>query len=244
MAKKPSSMNCNTKVDVKRSAPLDPASRIRIVGEGRDEWDQRYFKIEVKGNESKIPPMKATRIIDDPKSLFGPLTNAGCNLFTPGAKEGVIKGLQRWKPTGQSFKVATRLGWNSGAFILPSGEIGQPSQPLEMMLNDLDPAMRQKYRVKGTSKEWNAGIAKLCAGNTRLMFSVSLALTGPILPFVRGPKAGGFQIFGPAESGKTTAAMVAGTVWGCHAGEGRRERGFAEFLEHDSRQSRSHRTRA
>ena len=60
------------------------------------------------------------------------------------------------------------------------------------------------------------------------MFSVSLAFTGPILPLVTGPKAGGFQIWGAPETGKTTAAMVAGSVWGCHRGEGHRERGFAE----------------
>jgi putative DNA primase/helicase len=30
------------------------------------------------------------------------------------------------------------------------------------------------------------------------------------------------------ESGKTSAAMVAGSVWGCHRGEGRREKGFVE----------------
>ena len=60
------------------------------------------------------------------------------------------------------------------------------------------------------------------------MFCASLGLTGPILPLVDGPRSGGFQLFGLAESGKTGAAMVAGSIWGCHLSPERRENGFAE----------------
>ena len=59
------------------------------------------------------------------------------------------------------------------------------------------------------------------------MFCASLALTGPILPLVNGSQSGGFQLFGRAESGKTAAAMVAGSIWGCHR-LGRRDKGFSE----------------
>jgi putative DNA primase/helicase len=60
------------------------------------------------------------------------------------------------------------------------------------------------------------------------MFCASLGLTGPILPLVNEPWSGGFQLFGPAESGKTAAAMVAGSIWGCHRLPERRRNGFAE----------------
>jgi putative DNA primase/helicase len=87
--------------------------------------------------------------------------------------------------------------------------------------------MLAKYRVRGTLKEWKKEIGRLCAGNSRLMFVLSLACTGPILPLVTGPHGGGFQLSGPPESGKTSAALVAGSFWGCHASE-RRDQGFAE----------------
>lgn len=60
------------------------------------------------------------------------------------------------------------------------------------------------------------------------MFAVSLSCVGPILRFVTGPRSGGFQISGLGESGKTTAAMVAGSFWGCHSSPERQEKGFAE----------------
>ena len=58
--------------------------------------------------------------------------------------------------------------------------------------------------------------------------SVSLAFTGPILELVKGPRSGGFQLFGDAETGKSTAGMVAGSIWGRHRSPERREKGFTE----------------
>ena len=80
------------------------------------------------------------------------------------------------------------------------------------------------YR-KDSLQEWQKNIGKLCLNNSRLMFAVALAFTGPILRFVRGEQSGGFQIYGDAETGKSTAAMVAGSVWGCHR---QPDRGFLE----------------
>ena len=88
--------------------------------------------------------------------------------------------------------------------------------------------MTTKYRSRGTLEEWQRYIAEPSDGNSRLMFSISMALTGPILRFVKGPRTGGFQIAGPAEAGKSTAASVGGSVWGCHVGAERQERGFCE----------------
>jgi uncharacterized protein (DUF927 family) len=96
------------------------------------------------------------------------------------------------------------------------------------VLDHLDQAMLEKYRTKGTLKRWREQIAISANGNSRLMFATALSLTGPVLPFVKGPRTGGFQISGAAETGKTTVATVAGSVWGCHVGAERQEKGFAE----------------
>jgi hypothetical protein len=60
------------------------------------------------------------------------------------------------------------------------------------------------------------------------MFAASLAFTGPILRFGSVEKSGGFQLYGKGETGKTTAAMVAGSVWGCHRDPAKRQAGFCE----------------
>jgi putative DNA primase/helicase len=57
---------------------------------------------------------------------------------------------------------------------------------------------------------------------------LSLAAAPLILPLVKGPRSGGFQLVGEPETGKTCAAMAAGSFWGCHRAEGRRQLGFGE----------------
>jgi len=213
---------------VRNKKIFGPASRLIIKGDGRDEWGNRYFKLAVKGSEFDLPPFSMHQISSDPDALYKALSNAGLNIFTRKAKNAVLELLQAQQHAPSKFRVATRLGWNSRAIVRPDEIVGSPTPRLETEFGDLPPQMLAKYRSKGTLEDWKKNIASLCAGNSRLIFAVSLAFTGPILRFVRGPKAGGFQFWGEKETGKTTATMVAGSVWGCHTGAGNREIGFAE----------------
>jgi uncharacterized protein (DUF927 family) len=205
-----------------------PTSRIIIKGEGRDEWGNRYFKFAVAGSNSNIPPFSAKQIMENATALFVELTNAGASTFQRSARNDLLRQLDERKREPAKFKVVTRLGWNSGAFVLPDEIIGQPGTTLETSFRHLDQQLLAKYRIKGTLQQWRSKIGRLCSGNSRLMFCASLGLTGPILPLVNPPRSGGFQLFGLAESGKTAAAMVAGSIWGCHLSQERRENGFAE----------------
>ncbi len=228
MSDKKSSTKSLNAISWKKSQSLNTISRVVIVGEGRDEFNKRYLKFSVRGSQVNVSPFSVEKLVNDPKPLFAALSNAGWNAFTSQVRSELLKKLQKRKPADRSFKVVTRLGWNGGAYVFPDKIVGKPTTSLEPNFSDLDPAMLQKYRERGTLKDWQDKIAALCVGNSRLMFSVSLAFTGPILRFVQGPKSGGYQFYGPAETSKTTAAMMAGSVWGCHRSEGRREKGFLE----------------
>src|ERR1700730_1889741 len=203
-------------------------SGIVILGEGRDEWQHRYFKFSIGGSDNDIPPFSAKEILDSPNHVFGELTDAGANAFQKSARNDLLRQLDKRNPEPPKFKVVSRLGWNSGAFVLPGKIIGQPSKRLEPSFRHLDQQVLGKYRTRGTLEQWQRKIGSLCAGNSRLMFCASLGLTGPILPLVSGPRSGGFQLFGPPETGKTAAAMVTGSIWGCHRSRERRENGFSE----------------
>jgi uncharacterized protein (DUF927 family) len=205
---------------VRNNKISEPASRLIIKGEGRDEWGNRYFKLAVKGSELDLPPFSMHQISSEPDALYNALSNAGLNIFTRKAKNAVLELLQAQQRTPPSFKIATRLGWNSGAIVRPDEIVGSPKPRLERAFGNLAPQMLAKYRSRGTLQEWQTKIASICKDNSRLMFAVSLAFTGPILRFVRGPRGGGFQLWGDQETGKTTATMVAGSVWGCHTGKG------------------------
>jgi putative DNA primase/helicase len=213
---------------VKKARISAPTSRITIKGLGLDEWGIRYFKLAVKGSDVDLPPFSTQEIMKDTTGLFVELTNAGASAFQPSPRRELLRQLDEFQSQPAKFKVVSRLGWNSGAFVLPDKIIGQPSATLESSFRHLDQQLLAKYRAKGTLQEWQNNIGRLCSGNSRLMFCASLGLTGPILPLVTGPRSGGFQLFGSPESGKTGAAMVTGSIWGCHLLPERRENGFAE----------------
>jgi putative DNA primase/helicase len=206
----------------------DPLDKITIIGEGFDEFGQRYLKLKVRKSDRDLPSYSMADILE-PKRLYRELSDAGCNLFSRKEQNRLQTMLQEYEPRGEpSFSVVTRLGAFRTFYVRPGEIIGSPPLPVELATGALDSHMLQKYRCRGSVASWQKKIGSLCAGNSRLMFAASLACTGPILQLVAGPRTGGFQISGRAESGKTALAMVAGSIWGCHRDSVRKEKGFAE----------------
>ena len=205
----------------------DPLANIEIAGEGFDEFGQRYLKLRVRGSTRSLPPYSMSAILE-PKGLYRDLGDAGCNVFSSQAQRDLQNFLQNYRQQNPSFSVVTRLGSFRHFYVRPDKIIGNPRRPVELALGSLNSHMLAKYRCRGSLEDWQAKIGNLCSGNSRLMFAASLACTGPILPFASGPRTGGFQVSGLAEKGKTTVAMVAGSIWGCHRDSFRKEKGFAE----------------
>jgi putative DNA primase/helicase len=205
----------------------NPLANIEIVGEGFDDPGRRFIKLKVKGSDRDLPLYSMEDILK-PERLYSDLADAGCKLFASNVKNGLQNKLQNYQQVGApSFSVVTRLGCFQNFYVRPDEIIGTPPAPVELALGSLNSDMLNKYRRRGSLQSWQEKIGKLCTGNSRLMFATSLACTGPILSLVAGPRTGGFQICGKAETGKTAMAMVAGSIWGCHR-DLRKEKGFAE----------------
>ncbi len=207
----------------------NPLDAIIIIGEGIDELQQRYLKLKVLNSDRDLLPYSMTDLLE-PKRLYRDLGNAGCKLLSTKVQRQLLEMLQHYQqPDGPpNFLVVTRLGAFPKFYVRPDKIIGRPDVKVELASTTLDLATLDKYRYRGTINDWNREIGALCIGNSRLMFAASLACTGPILSLVDGPRTGGFQISGRAESGKTAAAMVAGSIWGCHRDSARKDKGFAE----------------
>ncbi len=197
--------------------------QISVIAEGKDEWESRYFLL---GTEDEplpdLPPVPVGRFFKDKQGILADLANAGYGLFTPAAQRAFFDKAQAWGNEPPSFRVASRIGWNGSTYVLPDKTFALPrrssngKRKVYPLFGELDSKTIAKYRAADKSLEdWQEKIGKLCLNNSRLMFAVALAFTGPILHFVKGERSGGFQIHGHSERGKTTAAMVAGSVWGC-----------------------------
>lgn len=204
-------------------------AKITIVGHGVDNVGQHYIKLKVAGSNSNLPPYSMADQLEPKKRLYPELGDAGCKLLSRSSQTALLTMLENDHHEGPpDFLVVSRLGSFGNFYVRPRSVIGKLPHRIERAVGSLDPQMLQKYRRRGTLRRWQEEVGALCHSNSRLMFTASLACTGPILSFVTGPRTGGFQITGAAESGKTTAAMVAGSIWGCHLDSARAEKGFSE----------------
>lgn len=65
----------------------------------------------------------------------------------------------------------------------------------------------------GKTPEWREHVALLVQGNPVLMFSIFVGLSSPLIWPLKA-ETGGFHLQGPSSTGKTTALLVATSVWG------------------------------
>lgn len=69
---------------------------------------------------------------------------------------------------------------------------------------------------QGTLADWQQYVSEPCRGNAFLVFSLCLAFAGPLVKSARA-ESGGIHFYGRSSRGKTTAAQVAASVFGCGA---------------------------
>lgn len=103
-----------------------------------------------------------------------------------------------------------KTGWHNGCYVLPNRVYGQKSG--ERIV--LQQARASKNLLsRGSLHEWQQSIGRLCAGNSRLVFVVCVALTGPLLEPL-GEENFGCHAEGGSSIGKSTILFVAASVWG------------------------------
>jgi uncharacterized protein (DUF927 family) len=113
-------------------------------------------------------------------------------------------------PIEARARCVDRLGWHGEVFVTSSQSIGQSTEKIVFQnTNAIEPALSSS----GTVEEWRDSIGRLAAGNSRLVFTISIAFA-PMLAKLVGEDSGGFHYRGASSSGKSTALNVAASVWG------------------------------
>ncbi len=110
------------------------------------------------------------------------------------------------------LRAVGRVGWEGPVFVLPDASYGGGSGERVWFQLEGVP-VEHSYRIAGDLSEWRRRIAAPSAGNTRLVFAICCALTGPLLHLL-GEESGGFHFRGASSVGKSTALKVAASVWG------------------------------
>lgn len=169
-------------------------------------------------------PDKVEHRLVIPKALFrgdglevaGMLLDAGLSM-APGARQKVIVYLQTARPEARA-RITSRTGWHAtsdgpGVFVLPDKAYGPGA---DEWLYEAEGSTAHAFKCKGTAEQWRESVGRLCSGNSRLVFAVSVAFAAPLLYLVGG-ESGGFHYRSNSSDGKTTALRVGCSVCGDNA---------------------------
>ncbi|UQZ90636.1 hypothetical protein C4J81_16050 [Deltaproteobacteria bacterium Smac51] len=126
------------------------------------------------------------------------------------AQSYLMEYLMNGAPNDLPLLCVQRVGWTGDTYILPDASFGGE---LEEKIHFQTEGTDNLYQVSGTLAEWQEHVGRYCRGNSLLELLTCYALTGPLLRLV-GLEGGGIHVFGESSTGKSTLAMVVGSVCG------------------------------
>ncbi len=138
------------------------------------------------------------------------LAAGGAEISTAGRARNLFNSyLQLW-PVQARARCTQRPGWHNGVYVMPDQVIGDDSEKVVFQnISPVEPA----FSVSGSVEAWRDNVACLAEGNSRVVFAISAAFAAPLAALVN-IEGGGFHFRGGSSTGKTTALIVAGSVWG------------------------------
>lgn len=138
------------------------------------------------------------------------LAAGGADISTNGKARNLFNSyLQLW-PVQARARCTQRPGWHNGVYVMPDQVIGDDSEKIVFQnISPVEPA----FSVSGSVEAWRDNVARLAEGNSRIVFAISAAFAAPLAALVN-IEGGGFHFRGGSSTGKTTALIVASSVWG------------------------------
>jgi uncharacterized protein (DUF927 family) len=149
----------------------------------------------------------------DGLEVAGILLDHGLQI-APRARPQLVEYLQSANPQGRA-RITNRIGWHGPAdravFVLADRVFG--AAPGELWLYEPDGPRVTDFKPRGTLGEWRENVARLCGGNSRLLFAASIAFAAPLL-YLTGAESGGFHFRGASSGGKSTLLRIGASVAG------------------------------
>jgi uncharacterized protein (DUF927 family) len=144
--------------------------------------------------------------------LYGALLSQGFEMSHITTVRGMLpEFLQSFAKAERRGIAATKTGWLApDLFVLPDGALGDPDKAASVFWTGSD---EHPHHTGGTLDAWRDGVAKPCESFPLLAFLLSASFAAPLLK-VAGQDSGGFHLVGSSSTGKSTALLVAGSVWG------------------------------
>lgn len=193
-------------------------------GEHKDNWGRLLCFVDPDGNEKRWA-MPQALLAGERATYEGYLRDQGMLIHKPQLLYAYLQ-----SSVDKRVLVVNRTGWHKKVFVFADECIG--SDDGDEIFHQSPEGGNHLMQSAGTLEEWKANVARLCAGNSRLLLAVSAAFGAALLEKLQ-MESGGFQLRGGTSTGKTTALLVGGSVWGGGSDKGflRRWRATINGLE-------------
>jgi hypothetical protein len=209
----------------RRSQPAreatESATTARIIDAVEDQTGERHIRY---GTLQKSVWISVQELCLSEREVFARLAKAGFTCLTAKARNDFKSLVQDYSAYRPGI-VASRPGWIQGCYIYGDGTVEAPRQrPTDNIIVtfESDP----KSKPSGSLKEWKEAVGPIVARQPTLMFALGYAFVGPLLALVSrhylNPQ---LEIVGKGETGKSTAGLLAASVWAGNPGS---ETGGAE----------------
>lgn len=196
--------------------PFTLCPPLRVTGLARNGQDNEAallleFDTPYKKNRHWLMPLPT--LAGDGAAYRSALLSQGFMAPTDAKRRALLTQYLQSREPGELVRHVPRVGWHGRVYVLPHETLG--SNPTgERVIFHSEAGIEANFNQRGNAEQWRQDLARLCVGNSRAAFAVSVALAGPLLAWAPGTTGGGFHYSGATSIGKTTCFLLAASVWG------------------------------
>ncbi|HPQ96166.1 MAG: DUF927 domain-containing protein [Thiothrix sp.] len=186
-------------------------SALRILGETRNGKAREWGRLlEWRDNDDNLHQwaMPMGLVVGDGVEVLRELLRRGLDI-AHGKGKLVIEYITSCKPESR-ITCTDKTGWHADSFVTHEGVYGPDA---ETLVYQNEEAPDTTTGQAGALHEWKASVSMQAIGNSRLVLALSSAFAGALV-HPSGIGSGGFHFHGGSSSGKTTAQLMAASVWG------------------------------
>lgn len=203
----------------KKSREVFVCSPVHIVAASKTSGGMGWGRLILFKDSDGITQrhhIELSRLETEPGAVRAELLSKGLRLGTSReAKELFSQFLIQDEPKHR-VKLIEHVGWHGNVFVFNKDNLEGGK---DAIILQAPPEAEYRTATHGSIDDWKTHIGARCVGNSRLLFGVSCAFASALLTPL-GEQGGGFHLEGGSSTGKSTALLVAGSVWGGGGQEG------------------------
>jgi putative DNA primase/helicase len=167
-------------------------SPLHVVAKTRDTKSNSWGRLLRWKDGDGVPhewAMPIELLHGDGAEVWQELMRQGLAIASGRRPRNLLSSYLQTCPVEARARCVDRLGWHGASYVTPDGQIGGDEHVVFQNAQHIELA----FSVSGTVDEWRGSVATMAEGNSRLVFSISLAFAGALAHLAgNSQRLGGF----------------------------------------------------